>query len=171
MHAEMKKNREKCDKRMETLWTRVEDLENRSRRNNIRMVGLKEGKEETGKVAQYVESIISEGLGLSGNEFEIECTYRSLAPMPNTNEPPRTIMVPFLCSSARDRVLQVAKEKRGIEWEGCKLSFFEYLTRELVVKRRAFNLVKRPLHELNVRHRLVYPATLIFTWKGPKKTF
>lgn len=136
------------------------------------MVGLKEGKEETGKVAQYVERIISEGLGLSGNKFEIERAHRSLAPMPNTNEPPRTMMVHFLrFLSARDRVLQAAKEKCGIEWEGCKLFFFEDLTRELAEKRRAFKPVKRRLHKLNVRHRLVYPATLIFTWEGQKKTF
>lgn len=75
-------NIEKCEERTETLWTCMEDLENRSRRNNIRMVGLKEGKEETDKVAQYVERIISEGLGLSGNKFEIEHAHRSLAPMP-----------------------------------------------------------------------------------------
>ena len=68
-------------------------------------------------------------------------------------------------------MLQVATEKRGIEWDGCKLSFFEDLTRELAEKRKAFILVKRRLHKLNVRHRLVYPATLIFTWKGEKKTF
>ena len=71
VNARMEKGMEKCDKRLETLWTRVEDLENRSRRNNVRLVGLKEGKEETGKVIQYVERIISEGLGFTGNEFEI----------------------------------------------------------------------------------------------------
>lgn len=54
-------------------------------------------------------------------------------------------------------------EKRGIKWEDCKLSFYEDLTRELAEKRKAFIPVKRRLHELNVRHRLVYPATLIFT--------
>ena len=52
---------EKCDKRLETLWMRVEDLENRSKRNNVRVVGLIEGKEETGKVIQYVEKILSQG--------------------------------------------------------------------------------------------------------------
>ena len=47
VHAQMEKNM-KCDKKLETLWTRVEDLENRSQRNNVRLVGLKEGKEDTG---------------------------------------------------------------------------------------------------------------------------
>lgn len=82
MHAEMKKNTEKCEERMETLLTCVEDLENQRRRNNIRKVGLKEGKEEMGKVA-HVERIISEGLGPSGNKFKIERARRSLAAMPN----------------------------------------------------------------------------------------
>lgn len=171
MQAGMEKNIEKCDGRLETLWARVEDLENRSRRNNFRMVGLAEGKEGTGRVAEYVEKILSEGLGLAGPGFEIERAHRSLAPMPDPDRPPRTIMMRFLRSSARDTVLQMAREKRGIEWENCKLSFFEDLTKELADKRKAFSTVKKRLHELNVRHRLVYPATLIFTWKGEKKTF
>ncbi|CAJ1050792.1 PREDICTED: LINE-1 type transposase domain-containing protein 1 [Xyrichtys novacula] len=171
VNTRMEKSMEKCGKRLETLWTRVEDLENRSRRNNVRVVGLKEGKEETGKVIQYVEKIISQGLGLSGSEFEIERAHRSLAPIPDPDQPPRTILMRFLRSSARDKVLQVAKERRGIDWEDCKLSFFEDVSRELAEKRKAFTPVKRRLHALNVRHRLVYPATLIFTWKGQKKTF
>ncbi|KAL7395418.1 hypothetical protein ABVT39_016355 [Epinephelus coioides] len=142
-NAEMEKNVDKCDKRLEMLWAGVEDLENRSRRNNVRMVGLKEGKEETGKMIQYVERIISEGLRLTGNVFEIEGAHRSLAPMPNPDKPLRTIMMRFIRSSARDKVLQVAKEKRGIEREGCNLSFFEDLTRELAEKRKAFIPVKR----------------------------
>lgn len=66
------------------------------------------------------------------------------------------------CGRWLDKVLQMAKEKRELEWEGCKLSFFEDLTKELVEKRRAFNIVKK--------HLLVFPATLVFTWKGNRNT-
>lgn len=45
---------DKCEERQEVLWSRVEDLENRSRRNNVWIIGLKEGVEEPGKVDQYV---------------------------------------------------------------------------------------------------------------------
>ncbi len=38
-------DRELHSKHINTLWTRVEDLENRSRRNNVRLLGLTEGKE------------------------------------------------------------------------------------------------------------------------------
>lgn len=76
-NARMEKGMKKCNKTLETLWTRVEDLENRSWRNNVRLVGLKEGKEEVDKVIQYVEKNIFQGLGLTGNEFEIERAYCS----------------------------------------------------------------------------------------------
>lgn len=49
VNAQMEKGMEKCDKRLATLWTRVKDLENRSQRN-VRLVELKEGKEEKGKI-------------------------------------------------------------------------------------------------------------------------
>lgn len=65
----------------------------------------------------------------------------------------------------------MAKERCEIDWKDCKLSFYEDVSRELAEKRKAFTPVKRHLHELNVRYRLVYPGTLIFTWKGQKKTF
>ena len=52
---------EKHDKQIQTLWMRVEDLENRSRRNNVRLVGLKENKEQKGKVMQYVGRILRTG--------------------------------------------------------------------------------------------------------------
>lgn len=162
---------DKFQKRMEALWSRVEDLENRSRRNNVRIIGLKEGVETPGNVDKYVTEILTKALELSGSEFEIERAHRSPVPMPESNEPPRVIHVRFLRSSAREKVLRVAREKRGVDWQGAKLSFFEDVTRELAEKRKAFNPVKKRLRELQVKHRLMYPATLIFTWNGQKKAF
>nr|XP_015818022.2 LINE-1 type transposase domain-containing protein 1 [Nothobranchius furzeri] len=162
---------DKVQKRLEALWSRVEDFENRSRRNNVRIIGLKEGVEAPGNVDKYVTEILAKALELSGSEFEIKRAHCSPVPMPEPNEPPRAIFVRFLRSSAREKVLRVAREKRGVDWQGVKLSFFEDVTRELAEKRKAFNSAKKRLRELQVKHRLVYPATLIFTWNGQKKVF
>lgn len=83
-----------------------------------------------------MEEILSEGFGLTGNVFKIECNHHSFAPMPNPNEPPITILIHFLLLLAQAKVLQVAKEQLKIEWEDCELSFFENLTRELAFKGR-----------------------------------
>lgn len=63
---------DKCEERLEVLWSRVEDLENRSRRNNVRIIRFKEGVEEPGKLDQYVTEILDKAFELSGSEFEIE---------------------------------------------------------------------------------------------------
>ncbi|KAI9546102.1 hypothetical protein NQZ68_030689, partial [Dissostichus eleginoides] len=50
-------------KRIDTLWNRVEDLENRSRHNNVRLLGLKEGTEGH-NIKACIGKILSEGQGM-----------------------------------------------------------------------------------------------------------
>lgn len=60
------------DKRLKVMWNRIEDLENRSCRNNVRMIGLKEGLEPGGMI-KCVYKILSERLGIDPDGgFEIE---------------------------------------------------------------------------------------------------
>ncbi|KAL1279415.1 hypothetical protein QQF64_026088 [Cirrhinus molitorella] len=62
---------ERHNKRLEVMWNRIEELENRSRRNNVRMIGLKEGLEAGGMI-KCMYKIMSEGLGIEPDgEFEI----------------------------------------------------------------------------------------------------
>lgn len=170
-HAEAGPKLDKCDKKVQALWSRVEELENRSRRNNIRIIGLKEGSELPGQMDQCVEKILSEALGFAGVEFEIERAHRIPVPIPDPGKAPRPVVVRFLRSSARDKIIRMAKEKRGFDWEGGKLSLFEDVSKELAEKRKAFGPAKKRLRELQVKHRMLYPATLVFTWNGQKKSF
>lgn len=161
-----------CDRRVEALWARVENLENRSRRNNVRLVNLSEGREQPGKMAQYVQKLFADAFGCTGAEFEVERAHRvPSTPVPDPNKPPRMVLVRFLRSSARDKILQMAREKRGCDWEGARLSIFEDVSKELTEKRKAFGPAKKRLRELQVKHRMIYPAALMFTWNGQKKTF
>lgn len=155
------------DKQMEDLWNRVQVLENHSRRNNVRLVGLKETLGTNGTLPECVKRILAEGLGIeTDGEMEIEMAHRQLAPMPNADQPPRPVLIRFLRQSARDKVVNVAKEKRGFVWENCRLSVFPDMSRELAQKRKAFTPVKRKLYELNIRYTLAFPATLHFKWRG-----
>ncbi|KAK7944548.1 hypothetical protein WMY93_000276 [Mugilogobius chulae] len=114
------------EKKVEWLWSQAEDLENQSRRNNVRIVSLKEGLEEPGKMPQYVEKILAGTLGLTVSEFEIERAHR--AP-----------------------VLRIARVKKEFDWEGRRISIFEDVTKELAGKRKAFNPFKKCLRELQVK--------------------
>lgn len=164
-------DREAQCKRIDTLWSRVEDLENRSRRNNIRLLGLKEGKEGN-NIKTCIKNILSEGLGMDiDNEFEIERAHRSPGIRPEENKPPRLVMIRFLRSSARDKVLKAAREKGGATWSGCNLSLFPDMTRDLAESRKAFTAAKQLLHAKKVKFTLAFPATLRFTWMGRSRKF
>ncbi len=155
------------EKKIKALWDRVQMLENHSKRNNVRLVGLKETYGTNGTLERCVKKVLSEGLGIDmEGEFEIERAHRVLAPMPSEDQPPRPVLIRFLRQSAREKVLRAARERRGIEWEDLKLSVFPDMTRELAEKRKMFLPAKKVLHQLNVRFMLAFPATLRFTWKG-----
>lgn len=108
-----------------------ERLEKRSRRNNI-------SKGETGKVIQYVgKKRLSGCLAAS---LKIEHAQHCLAPVLGQNQPPGTRLMRFLRPLARDKVLQVAKKRRGTYREDCELSLYEDVSGELVEKRKASSL-------------------------------
>lgn len=157
--------------RVEQLWSRVEDHENRGRRKNIKLIGLKEGKEAGNTMNDYVKKIMGDGLGLQGDEYEIERSHRSGGPRPNDDQPPRMILVRFLRYTARQKVLAVAKKERGIKWENCTLSIYEDMTKERSDLRRRFSPVMKELWEHQVKHTLAHPAILRFTWKGKRLSF
>ncbi|KAM7396125.1 hypothetical protein PAMP_019193 [Pampus punctatissimus] len=157
--------------RVERLWSRVDDQENRGRRKNVKLIGLKEGKEAGNAMNDYIKKILSEGLGLQGEEFEIERSHRSGGPRPDDNQPLRVILVKFLRYTARQKVLMAAKKERGIRWEDCTLSIYEDMTKERSDLRRRFSPTMKALWDHQVKHTLAHPAILRFTWKGKRLSF
>lgn len=160
------------DRDMEALWNRVQVLENQSRRNNVRLLGLKETIGTSGTLLDCVQKILSEGLGMPLDEdMVIERVHRQLGPAPNPDQPPRPVLIRFLRQSTRDKVVNLAKEKRGCNYGGCQLSLFPDMSKELAQKRKAFTPVKRKLQQLDIRYSLAFPATLHFKWRGKGVSF
>lgn len=132
----------------------------------MRLVGLK-AFGTNGTLLDCVQKILVEGLCVeTDGELEIERVHRQLGPVPNTDQPPRPVLIHFLRQSARDKVISAAKEKRGFIWQKCHLSVFLDMSEELAQKRKAFTPVKHKLFELDIRYTLAFPATLHFKWKG-----
>ena len=172
----------KADERLDALYNRIEELENINRRNNVRLVGLKEDLETNGLVS-CVQELMTEALGIEmDGELEIEKTYRvgkrEAKKLPRTtengdgdNKPPRTILVRFLRTSARDKVLKAAKVKGAMEWKECRVSFFPDMSKDLAKRRRAFTASRKMLRQLDVKYTLAFPASFHFTWKGKEQSF
>lgn len=78
--SHLEKGNENHKKKLDILWNRVEDLENRIRRNTVRLVNLKEGIEAGGGLVSCVQKIIAEGFD-DRQKSKIEQTHHSLMRM------------------------------------------------------------------------------------------
>ena len=111
----------------EEIQRNVQDVVNRDKQLNIRVVGVKE-RLENGKPRELVRNIISEALGIELQETQLQRAHRSFGPPPDDDQPPRLLIIRFHSYLERERVLAAARQryrdKRVIIWNGCKISFF-----------------------------------------------
>ncbi len=152
----------------------VEDAANRDRRQNLRLIGLKE-KLEGRNPAECVRKIIYKALNIEMDKVQLQRVRRATAEMPSDDKPPRPIIIRFPSYLERERVLAASREKyrkgEKVWWGGCRLSFFPHMTRELAERRKRFTEARKKLHALDVRFTLAYPAEWSFTWGGKRMKF
>ncbi|XP_064417918.1 T-complex protein 11-like protein 2 isoform X6 [Latimeria chalumnae] len=141
---------EKCD-----------DLENRSCRSNIRIVGIPEGMEGR-SMETFVESLLPKVLGEDTfpRRLEIERAHRALRPRPGPGERPRIIIAKFLRYQDKVNTLRRARELGSLTFENNRLFLFPDLSADLQVKRREFTEARWLCHSLQLPFFLLYPAKL-----------
>ena len=146
-------NNDSRDKKVEM--NHSQELENHCKKNNVRLVGLKETYGTKGTMEACVKKVLREGLNINvDGEFEVERAHQTTAPRPGMDYLPRVVLIRFLRQSARAKVLALAREKRGMLWENLRLSVFPDVSRELALKRESFTAVRKALQLHNVRYKL-----------------
>uniref|UniRef100_H3AB63 L1 transposable element RRM domain-containing protein n=1 Tax=Latimeria chalumnae TaxID=7897 RepID=H3AB63_LATCH len=150
------------------LWDRVQGLENRSRRNNIRIIGVPEGVEGNGVSGPtMLLSILRDCLPLGASDpIEVERAHRTLGPRPAPDQHPRPIIARLLHFQDRERILRLAREAGELYWRGGKIMIFPDMSRELAAQRKRFTPARRRCMELGLRYALQYPAVLRVTVDG-----
>uniref|UniRef100_A0A087XWP3 L1 transposable element RRM domain-containing protein n=1 Tax=Poecilia formosa TaxID=48698 RepID=A0A087XWP3_POEFO len=138
----------------------LDDLEGRSRRQNIRIVGLKEGVE--GRPAEFVSKFISELLGQDNfpKPVKIDRAHRALRPKPLPNERPRIIIARVHNDRDVMNILRLSRQQAPLMYHGQKVFIFPDYTAEVSAQRQAFNSVRKRLVEAGDRCSLRFPAKL-----------
>ncbi|MGH0128776.1 UNVERIFIED_CONTAM: hypothetical protein FKN15_041118 [Acipenser sinensis] len=141
----------------------MQDLENCSTRNNIRITGATEGLEGN-NCSEYVRRLLCELLGVYVLEkerpLEIERAHCSSAPKPLGGECPRPLIVWLLRFQDRQKILDLARSQLPKKMSGKLISIYLDFSTELQTKRRKYTPIRKLLREKNVRYGLSYPATL-----------
>lgn len=151
------------------LENKCEDLESRSRRNNIRIVGVPEGPDTCTTTA--VAALLMEAFGLT-QEPLLDRSHRTLQPKPKPGERPRAIVCRLHYHSDCVDILRRARELQQIKVRDLTISVFPDHTAKVARARAAFNEVRRQLRGIDgARYGLFHPARLRITYNGVEKDF
>lgn len=158
---------------IQKLQEQQQDLENRSRRQNLRIIGIPEDVEK-GRPTDFMSGFFSEVLGddLSGTQSVVlDRAHRALAPKPSSGGRPRAMIVRLHYFSDKARILQASRTRGELTFRGARIHIFPDMSAELSRKRAAFNSVKLKLKQAGISYGIHHPADLRFTFGGTKLSF
>lgn len=149
------------EKQNKFLLDRVDDLENRSRRNNLRILNVPEDSEKGQSPIQFVSQMLMEvmGEGVLDKPPELERAHRSLGQKPDDGRPPRPFVVCFHRFQEKEKILRWARMHEAV-FQGSTLRIYPDMSANVAKKRAAFKGVKQLLYDKKIRFHLRYPALL-----------
>lgn len=141
------------------LENKIADLEDRSRRDNIRIHGVPENR-ETVNLLSFLSGSIPKWFPQLGS-VEIMRAHRVGPERENANNKPlpRTVLLKLLRFTDRDKILAAAR-KTTIEVDGSAIRFSPDYSKQTFARRLAFSGVMDTLQKFGLRTFLLYPATL-----------
>lgn len=158
---------------------KLDEMENRSRRNNVRLVGLPEN-EEGRDAGKFLESWIPSILEMKDTALALERAHR-VGPRPQAENGaganaaprrPRTLIMKFLNYRQKEEVLRAAKDKGTVKYKDQAIRFFPDVTAETHRKQRAYDGVRQKLRQRGIdKHRVIFPARLLLTYDGKTKLY
>ncbi|KAJ1155233.1 hypothetical protein NDU88_007968 [Pleurodeles waltl] len=145
------------------LQVRIEQLENYSRKNNIKLLKVPEGAEGA-NLKSYVVSLIKSVCELEESNEEIEKDIQRVHRDPFTRRPnstrPRKILVNFLTYHLKEKILTSALKQKSLRMENVTFEIRSDLSK--IIMDRQWELGKRldEFKKLGVTAQLKFPAFL-----------
>ncbi|KAJ1099297.1 hypothetical protein NDU88_004399 [Pleurodeles waltl] len=145
------------------LETRAEDAENRTRRSNLRLVGIPEQTETSAdSMESFLENWIKTTVAPEGLSafFAIERAHRVPSTIPPLEARPRPIVAKLLHHRDRDYILSQTRQLGEITCNTQRIMIFPDFTRETQAQRASFNVSKHALRENGIKYAMLFPAKL-----------
>lgn len=143
------------------ILAKLEDQEGRSRRNNVRIIGV---PESAGGPALdlFVEDLIKNQLqprGLS-KFFSVERAHRVPGGKPKPGVRPRPILARIFNFRDRDVILQAARVAPPIQIDNQVITLYPDYTAMVTKQRQGFLDVKKELRDRDLKYSMLFPAKL-----------
>lgn len=156
----LKENVHKQGIQINQLIGNLDEQENRSRRSNIRIRGLKEevgGKELISTLQKIFQDLTQE---IEMKDLLIDRAHRTAVNRRVDPTRPRDIICKMHYAHIKDKIMQAARQNNGIQYEGAPLQFFQDLSKYTLDRRRALKPLVEQLRKNNLQYRWKFPFQL-----------
>uniref|UniRef100_A0A8C5QBF6 Uncharacterized protein n=1 Tax=Leptobrachium leishanense TaxID=445787 RepID=A0A8C5QBF6_9ANUR len=141
------------------VWRRLDDLENRSRRNNIRVRGIRETITDLDACLAHVFNYILEDRAVHPSSFDR--AHRALRPRPSDTAPPRDVICRVADYKLKQAVMTAARRQRIWEIGGDRLEIYPDLAQSTLQAPRALRPLTSLLSSRAVPYRWSFPFALV----------
>lgn len=155
-----------CTVGMTKLELKVVEMEDRSRRNNLRLVGLANNREGNNAV-EFLQEMLPKWLPALKGPIEIERAHRIYSQKPSDNPQTHFQGTPLYGSPSNLKKL----EKQATSRMPTGNTFFVDYSNATAQRRKAFSGIQKELYNLGLPSFLIYPATLRVTSRGKQQSF
>nr|XP_021325840.1 uncharacterized protein LOC550357 isoform X2 [Danio rerio] len=151
-------------KENEWLRSKMSDLEGRSRRQNIRIVGLPESIEGP-RPTNFFSEMLAEVFGdqILASPPELDRAHRIPAPKPAPGQRPRPVVLRFHRYQVKDLVVRESRKKGILTFRNHKIRIFEDYSPDVLKLRSEFKDAMAELYKRGLRPALLFPAKLRIT--------
>uniref|UniRef100_A0A5F8GWY1 L1 transposable element RRM domain-containing protein n=1 Tax=Monodelphis domestica TaxID=13616 RepID=A0A5F8GWY1_MONDO len=167
------KKNEKIEENVKHFIHKTDDLENRSRRDNLRIIVLPEDHDKRKSLDIILEEIIQENCSEileQEGKVEIERIHRSSPVFNPQLTTPRNVIAKFKNNQMKEKILQAAK-KKPFRYHGNTMRLTEVLDASTLKDRKAWNKIFRKARELGLQPRIKYPSKLTIFLQGKVCSF
>uniref|UniRef100_A0A5F8G9H3 L1 transposable element RRM domain-containing protein n=1 Tax=Monodelphis domestica TaxID=13616 RepID=A0A5F8G9H3_MONDO len=161
-------NTKKLEENIKYLTDKVIDLENRGRRENLRIIGLPEKPEINTKLDMVIQDIIKENcpeILEQGGNTSTDRAHRTPSTLNPQKTTPRNVIAKFQSYQTKEKILQEAR-KRQFRYKGMPIRVTQDLASSTLNDRKAWNMIFRKARELGLQPRISYPAKLTIYFQG-----
>ncbi len=146
-------------------------MEDRCRRNNVRLVGLPEGMEGP-DAAGFLRANLSKWIpSLRGRDIEIDRAHR-VYDGGRGSDRPRTLFFRVLRWHDRSEILKGARQAYyEMRTEQCHTAIFPDFSPATAIRKKAFGPVLKKMTALGLQPFLIYPAVIKLRHKGEQRSF
>lgn len=154
------------------LLDRIEGLENRSRRHNLRIVNVLEGSEGNQDTVAFMSKMLMEltGENLFDSAPVLERAHRVGNAPATAAQNPRTFLVCFNRFQDKERLLNFARQNT-LQYKNVTVRIYPDFSTSVSKKRKGFNDIKHALYSKGIKFRLRFPATLRVFFEGDTLDF